>query len=190
MAGVIIGRNLESLKAGLAAAREGWRALEARGLQLGSEEVSGLAATSGKERPTLSGAIAGCAVEVHVRSDMVHWAHTEVIATPAEGAEVTIGVHPNPAGLMGYLRQWLGQDIEIGDEAFDSAYLITGKPESAARALLVPSVRELVTALGPKLAGLTYRDRRVTVALLGVETDPALLGIALDLAAAAASFRG
>ncbi len=190
MAGILIGRNLEHLKSGIATAKESWKALEARGFTLGAEEVSGLAGASGKERPLLTGDAGGCALEVRVLSDFVHYARTEVAAKPVKGVDAFVGVHPSPGGVMGYLHSWLGQDIQIGDEAFDAGYLITGKPESAAVALLVPSVRDLVVALGPKLAGLTYDKERVAVVLHGVETDAALLGAAIELASAAATWGG
>jgi hypothetical protein len=186
----MIGRNIELLKSGIAAASESWKPLTERGLALGTDPVSGLAKTTGNERPMLSGMIAGCALEVHIVSDMVHYAHTEITAKPKSGIDAKIGVHPNPGGIFGYLRQWLGQDIQIGDEAFDPAYLITGKPETAPASLLVPSVRELVTSLGAKLAGFTYAEDRVAVVLHGVETDASVLGAAIDLAAAGASWAG
>lgn len=191
MAGVLIGRNLELLRSGIIAAKEAWKPLEARGLTLGHEEMTGvLDATSGKERPTLSGTIGRSAVTVRILSDGVHYGRTEVVAVPAQGVDAIVGVHPSPGGVMGYLRSWLGQDIEIGDEAFDGGYLITGKPEAAAKGLLSAPVRELVVALGPKLAGLTYEKARATVVLHGVETDPTLLGAAIDLASAAAGWSG
>jgi hypothetical protein len=189
MAGMMIARNIKLLQDGIASARSAWAALEGRGLALGVETVSGLAASTGAERPTLTGTIGGNRVAVRIHSDVVHYAHTEVLATGANGADAVVGVHVNPGGVMGYLRGWLGQDIEVGDETFDPAYFITGKPEEAAKSLLVPSLRELIVAIGPKLGGFTYSKGAATVVLHGVETDVAILGAAVDLAAAAAAFK-
>jgi hypothetical protein len=190
MAGMLVASNLKRLMSGIDSAREAWRALEARGLTLGTEEVSGLASASGKQRPYLHGTVAGVTVEVHIRSDSVHYPRTEVVATPLAGADATIGVHLSPGGVLGYLRSWIGQDIEIGDEAFDAAYLIAGKPEEAAKALLVPSVRELIASLGGSLAAFKYEADKVSVVLHGVEVDATNLGVAIDLAAAGATFKG
>lgn len=185
----MVARNLGNLQEGIAKAREAWKAMASRGLALSLEPMSGLAAAISKERPALSGEVGGAAIEVRVRSDIVHYGWTDVTGKRA-GTGHTVGVHPNPGGVFGYLRSWLGQDIQIGDEAFDPAYLITGKPEEAAKAVLTPGVRELVVALGTKLAGFTIDEDGVRVVLHGVETDEALLGAAIDLAAAGAAWKG
>lgn len=189
MAGIIIGRNLEALRVAIEQAKAAWAASPPRGLAFELEDVTLFAAASGKQRPVLKGTIGSTALSVVVRSDGVHLGRTEIVATPAEGAPVKVGVHPSPGGLMGYLREWIGQDIQIGDEAFDDAYLITGKPESAAQSLLHPSIRELIVGIGPRFAGFTYAADKVVVVLHGVESDVEALGIAIDLASAAASKR-
>lgn len=187
MAGLIIGRNLEALRVALVQAKSTWAASPPRGLACELEDVTLFAAASGKQRPVLKGTIGGTALHVAVRSDAIHIPRTEIVATPSSGAAVVVGVHPSPGGLMGYLREWIGQDIQIGDEAFDEAFLITGKPESAAKALLNPAIRELVVAVGPRFGGITYAADKVVVVIHGVETDVDALGAAIDLASAAAS---
>lgn len=189
-AGIMIAQNLGILQKGLEAAPEAWTPLEARGLVLGTRGTSGFEVASGPTRPFLEGKVDGAAITIHVRSDFVHSARTEIAAKTVDGPDVVVGVHPSPGGLLGYLRSWIGQDIEVGEPAWDEAYLVTGKPEEAAKALLVPSVRDLVAMLGPKLAGFTYGKEQVLVVLGGVETDTATLGTAIDLAVAAATFRG
>jgi hypothetical protein len=185
--GILIGNNIGRLQAGIAAATVAWKALEKRGLTLGSEPVTGLATASGKSRPVLTGP----SCSVRIVSDFVHYAHTKIIAVPANGADATVGVHPNPAGLLGWIRQRLGQDIQIGDAAFDEAFLITGQPETAAKALLTaPRRAQIVTLAASHLAGFTYAKGEVVVLLVGVVTDDAVLGTAIDLACEAATFRG
>jgi hypothetical protein len=189
--GILVGNNIGRLQAGIAAATVAWKALESRGLALGSEPVGGFAAASGKSRPMLNGKVGGVACSVHLVSDFVHYAHTKIVAVPVDGADVTVGVHPNPAGLLGWIRQRLGQDIQIGDAAFDEAFLITGQPEPAAVALLTPPRRaQIVTLAASHLAGFTYAKGEVVVLLVGVVTDEAVLGTAIDLASEAATFRG
>jgi len=193
IAGIAIANNLARLKAGLEAATASWSTLAGRGLVLAQEEVGGFRAASGKERPFLQGTHGGCAVEVHVRSDLVHYATTEVTATPPAGADVVVGLHPSPGGVLGYLRAWLGQDIEVGDPLFDEQFLVTAKPASAAKQLLDEPMRAHVAALvaltGPRFGGLRYTKEAVSVVLLGVETDAAVVGRAVDLACAAGCWR-
>ena len=187
---MLIAFNIGRLTKGIETATETWKALEARGLALGSEPSTGLGIASGPTRPTLSGRVAEVEVAVHIRSDFVHFGTTEISAVPGDGIDAEVGVHPSPGGVLGYLRSWIGQDVEVGDEAFDAAYLITSKPESAAKVLLTAPLQQLVMAIEPpKLAALRYAKERVLVVLNGVETDAAVLGAAIDLACAAATRR-
>lgn len=184
----MIARNIASTKEGIDAARESWKTLDARGLTLSFEEVGVMKAPTGKERPVLKGTVGGVPVEVHIHTDVVHCARTEVTATRAAAFDGKVGLHRSPGGVLGYLRSWIGQDILIGDEVFDEAYLITGKPEAAAKSLLVPSVRELAAALGDKLAGFTVEGSSATVILNGAESDADAIHAAASLAAAGATW--
>lgn len=188
LAGMMIARNVAATQKGLAAASVSWKELAGSGLTLRSEETSGLDVGTGAERPVLEGTVGGTAVRVHVKTDMVHFGWTEIVATRAARFEGKVGVHPSPGGVLGYLRSWIGQDIVIGDEPFDAAYLITGKPEEAAASLLVPSVRELVVHLGQKLAALSVEGDHAKVILSGVEAEVEVLRVAIDLAVAAATW--
>ncbi|MBS2017223.1 MAG: hypothetical protein JST00_30350 [Deltaproteobacteria bacterium] len=184
MAGVMIGRNLDLLKKGIEEARVAWKPLAEGALTLVEDPLSSAFTKAvGPSRPRLHGP----SVDVHIEWDAVYFARTEVTAK-ATATDVVVGVHLNPGGVLGYLREWIGQDIQIGDEQFDPAYLVTGKPESAAVSLLVPSVRELVLTLGSNLAGFTHEHENVKVVLRGVETDTAVLRAAIDLATAAGSW--
>lgn len=187
--GILVGNNIARLTAGITAATAAWKELEQPGFVLASEPASGLARASAAARPVLTGSIEGVACSVRIVSDFVHYAHTKVTAVPPSGADVTVGVHPNPAGIYGKIRGWLGQDIVIGDPAFDEAFLITGKPEQAATALLTPARREKIVALAAThLAGLLYDREEVVVLLVGVITDTDVLTTALDLARDVAGF--
>lgn len=187
--GVVIGNNIARLQTGIAAATAAWRALESRGLVLGTESVRGIAIASGRTRPMLTGKLDGIACAVQIVSDFVHYAHTKITATPVPGVDATVGVHPNPAGLFGKVRMWLGQDIVIGDPAFDEAFLITGKPTTAAAQLLTQGRRDrIVTLAASHLAGFVYEREEVVVLLVGVVTDVDILDTALDLACDAAGF--
>jgi hypothetical protein len=180
--GILIANNIVRLQKGIAVASETWQGLQAKGLALSQEEVRGLKIAGGKTRPMLSGKVGGAQAEVHIVSDLVHYAHTRVSAELAQPTEAKVGVHPSPSGLMGSIRSWLGQDIEIGDPDFDPAFLISGKPESAAASVLTPTVREKISALtATGLAGFTFGDGHAVVMLTGVVTDVVILEVALDL---------
>lgn len=187
LAGMMVAKNLDNLMKGLERAEKAWAELGDPGLTFAMEEVTGtLEKASGAKRPVLRGTRHGVSVEVRVASDFVHYAWTTLSTNTTAAGEAKLGVHPSPGGALGYLRSLIGQDIEIGDEAFDAGYLITGKPESFAKTALVPSVRDLVLALGPGMASLKVAEDGVEVVLHGVETDAARLGAALDLVAACA----
>jgi hypothetical protein len=178
-AGILIANNIARLNAGIAAAPNAWKPLEARGLTVGEEGG----------RPVLTGAVQGVAVTVKIVSDVVKYAHTEVSAKPPEGVDATVGVHPSPGGVLGQIRSWIGQDIVVGDADFDRAFLVTAKPAGAAKVLLDEAKREHLVALaGTRLAGFTYGRERVAVLLHGVETDPEVLAVAIDLVVDAAGW--
>lgn len=184
--GILVANNIVRLQKGIAVANETWAGLAAKGLSLTQEEVRGLKVATGKTRPMLSGNAGGAVCEVNIVSDLVHYAHTRIRAALANPTDVKVGVHPSPSGLMGSIRGWLGQDIQIGDEDFDPAFLITGKPESAAASVLTPTVREKISALtATGLAGFTFGDGYAVVMLQGVVTDVVILEVALDLVAEA-----
>jgi hypothetical protein len=186
-AGIVIGNNIARLTAGLVAAQVAWKSIESRGLIFGLEPVQGLAIATGKERPFLAGTIEGINCSVRVISDAVHYGYTRITARPPAGVTAIVGVHPSPGGILGRIRSWLGQDIEVGDKTFDETFLITGEPPAAARALLTEPLREKLLALaGPRLAGFVCERDEVVVLLHGVEVDTDALTTAIDLAVEAA----
>lgn len=180
-AGIAIANNLARLTKGCAAAKTAWKAVE--GLTLSSEVVDGA------ERPVLSGPVGAVPVTVRVVTDFVHSAATEVRATPVKGASVVLGLYPSPGGMLSSVRDWLRQDIKIGDEGFDAAFLITGKPAAAAPTLLLGGkIREhLARLLGP-LAGFEYTKEGAQVMLSGVELDAEVLKTAIALVVEAAAW--
>lgn len=186
VAGLLIANNIGRTTRGIETAKETWGALAERGLTVSSEATSGFAVATGKDRPAARGEIGGRPVTVRIVTDFVHCARTEVVVERA-GAAGKVGVYPSPGGVLGQLRDWLQQDVEIGDEAFDAAFLVTGKPAEAAKtALGSAALRERIAGLlGGSFAGLELDEARVRVTLSGVETDAGVLGAALDLALAA-----
>lgn len=185
----MIGRNITVARDGIQAASTSWRELEPRGLALSMESVSGFAQATGAERPRLDGSVNGVPIKVSIHTDFVHYALTHVVASPATARAGIVGIYPSPGGVLSQVRDWLRQDIEVGDPAFDEAFLITGAPPSAATELLAHlDVRELLCVIDPvRLGSLKLDERGVVVTLTGVERDPKTLGQAIDLAVAVAS---
>lgn len=179
-AGIAIGRNIALLQERSALAPEAWAPLHARGLAPGKDDVG----------PTLEGLVADVACRVSIITDAVKFAYTKVVVKPAAGEAVTVGVHPNPPGMLGRVRAWLAQDIVVGDEPFDAAFLVTADPKAAAAALLQPALREKLLALAAtRFAGFTYERDAVTVLVPGVELEPDVLGLAIDIALMASLYR-
>ncbi len=187
VAGLLIANNIGRTTKGIEKAKETWPALGERGLAVATEATTGFAVATGKERPRAHGELGGHPVTVQIVTDFVHCARTEIVVQRA-GADARVGVYPSPGGVLGQLRDWLQHDIEIGDEAFDAAFLVTGKPAEAAKSLLSSApLRERIAGLsGSSFAGIELDQERVRVTLSGVETDLPTLGAALDLALAAA----
>lgn len=186
VAGLLIANNIGRTTKGIEAAKGTWPALAERGLTVASEETRGFAVATGKDRPVARGEIGGRPVTVRIVTDFVHCARTEVVVERT-GGPGKVGVYPSPGGVLGQLRDWIQQDVLIGDEAFDAAFLVTGKPAEAAKAALADgALRERIAALlGGSFAGLELDEARVRVTFSGVETEVATLGAALDLALAA-----
>ena len=172
MAGIIIGRNLALLEAGLAQLPAAWAPLAARGLAM----------TTAAGRPAASGAVLGFPTTVAVVTDLVQFATTEVRVEGGAGT-MEVGVYPSPGGMLGRIRSWLGQDIEVGDPGFDARYLVTALPAESAAKVLGEPVRAGITALSSgTFLGLTLERGVVTIRFAGVVTDADTVSLALDVA--------
>lgn len=187
-AGILIANNIGRATKAIAAAKTAWRAVD--GLTLSEERVEGVvAATTGAERPKLSGLVGGVPVEVIVATDLVHCATTVVTAKPPKGVDATLGLYPSPGGALSKLRDWLRNDVVVGDAELDAAFLITAKPSSAAAQLLMPGkTREHLARLLGSIAAFEYERERVRVVLTRVELDVEVLNTAVALAVEAAGW--
>lgn len=177
VAGIMIANNMARLKAGIEAAEGTWPSLVGRGFSVGKEG----------DRPVLTGTLDGFACTVNIVTDFVFNPHTEVTATIAGGVAGKVGAYPSPSGLLKGVRDWLHQDVDIGDPEFDEAFLITSKPNDVAARLLSQQVREWICMLmGGKLIGFRYDGARAQVLLNGVESDTGAIETALDIVCTAA----
>ena len=183
MAGMMIARNITLLEEGITAASGSWRALEGQGLSLGWDPaVAGV--DPNKRPPRLDGRVSGATCSVRITTDGVYCATTEISALLGAPSEAEISVYPNRGGLLGRIRQWLGQDVEVGDPAFDEPFLVLSRPREAAAKILDRQSRDEIAALAAAgLSGLLVGDGKVVVSIAGVQADAEIVRMALQLAA-------
>jgi hypothetical protein len=67
--------------------------------------------------------------------------------------------------------RWLGPDIRVGDEAFDSAFVVRGESEEAVRAVLTAEMRAALLALRGKVEGLVVDDGRISGRIAGAVAE-------------------
>lgn len=131
--------------------------------------------------PALVGQIRGRAVAIALRRENEGHAAEVTVRFDAHrdlGLRLTPQVRPD-----GYWS--VGQDIQLGDEPFDQAFVIKGYDPSAVRRLLDPEIRALLLSLDAEPSHeVDVDDRRIRVR--GVANDPAkaraVLNVALRLA--------
>lgn len=68
-------------------------------------------------------------------------------------------------------RLFRGQDVVVGDPAFDGAFVIKGKPEELVRAALTPAARQQILGLSYAGVAITLEDGRLSALAKGVLTD-------------------
>lgn len=111
--------------------------------------------------------------------------HTVAIAVPSAALEGHLEV--TREGVLAKLGKLFGaQDIVLGEDAFDRAFLVKGTSELTVRALLRPEVREEMLGMG--VVRLAYDDGTeqhhvpmVILELAGIATEPPWLDRALAL---------
>jgi hypothetical protein len=181
MTGLVIARGMitrrEADSKAISESGDGWRQIA---------EQRGLTAGDSAERPSLSGPIQGVSCSLSIEFDRYGFAHTRASADALRRVECSIGVYPNPGGVLGLLKSLVQEDITVGDEPFDQAFLIQANPDAAAASLLQAPLREHLSNLASRgFTAFTYENGRVTLQMPGVETDPEWLSTALDLVAEA-----
>lgn len=141
--------------------------------------------------PVVSGVVDGVRVRLRVVRDEQGWAHTQAFAEALSPLHCAVGVYTSPAGFLDWVKAHFEEDIEIGDPAFDRAFVIRARPREAAASMLSADVRALVTAfLAQPLAGLTYKEGTVALQWRGVERDPAVLEHAARIVALVGTWTG
>ena len=107
--------------------------------------------------------------------------------------EATASYAPLGVGLCVFPRRAVGgfvhaflRDIDVGDPAFDAAFVVQTRDKSHAARLLLPELRQHLLAMASRAPLVRLEDDHIMVELPPNVTDPASLGYALDDVATAA----
>lgn len=154
----------------------------------------GLRYTPGRlTRPRrLSGELGGLGVVVHTvarGSGNSRRTYTDYDVTfPALGLDLCITRESLMTGIAVFFG---GQDIEVGDAAFDGGHRVRGADPGRVRAFLTDARRTRIARLFHALPGVRVHDSGLHWSRRGVETDPRrLAGTVERLLATARSLRG
>lgn len=108
--------------------------------------------------------------------------HVDVDATLPQGC--TLSLTRQEDGF--FARLFRGQDVEVGDAAFDAAFVIKGEPESFVRAALMPAARRQILGLASAGASITLEDGKLSAWTNHLLTDLTQLDALMKAAFAAA----
>lgn len=98
-------------------------------------------------------------------------------------APLELELRPRLLGVVGP-RLGLALDLEVGDPAFDHAFVVEGAPADLARALLSPELRERILELRPTRLCVTADGVRIEVGAMAIEAEPLLALLELGRAVA------
>jgi hypothetical protein len=155
--------------------------------------------------PALERALREAWGPVAVRHDLALDVHHGVLRGRFAGADVEVRVIPGNGrfatafgvgfdrplgvdlsltrqGALAGVEKFLGmQDIQVGDPAFDSRFVVKGRPEQTVRAILTPDVRQLLVDVQGNASRFVVRDSHLVAEIDWVVTDPSQLEQALEL---------
>lgn len=94
--------------------------------------------------------------------------------------EVALRIGPQSAG--GAVLSWLGasDDIRLGDDAFDRAFLVRGRPVDLVKELLDQALRDRLCAMLARAKDVAIDETGVRLVLEGAPAEPAVLRTAVD----------
>lgn len=128
-----------------------------------------------------AGVIDGVSCAMSVVKDPEGWAHTQASAEAPQPSKVWVGVFPNPFGVLDLVKAKLGEDLLVGDKAFDASYIVRAEPDEIAVAMLRADVRERIKRMaGEGFEALTYDSGRVLLQWRGIESRAEVLSYALQ----------
>lgn len=132
--------------------------------------------------PALAGALHDRPVRVHARREADGYL-AEILVSFREHRTLGFRMQPQVAP-DGYWS--VGQDIQIGDPAFDRSFVIKGYDPNAVRRILSEPVRRVLSELADEGSHLDLDDRRIRIRQVPLEADAvrAVLERAIDAAEA------
>jgi hypothetical protein len=112
--------------------------------------------------------------------------HTQLSAPAPDAGDLSLSIR---RGRVSSVGRALGfQDVEIGDPAFDEAFVVTTNNESLARSWLTPEVRQQVSRVPSYTFSLAHGEvAAVGGGYDGIERDSKVLEAAIRAVAAVAS---
>ena len=148
---------------------ETWRRVAA---ELGINVSAG----SGMSRPTLTGTLAGFPVTIDtyvVRSGKNSTTYTRyLVAYPPMGFDLQL---KREHAFSGITKMFGQQDVEIGDDLFDDAFLVKTSDPNRARALLTPSVRTGLLRMLASYGSTVVHDDHIITTKVGFESKGEVL---------------
>ena len=167
MAAIAIGRSVAR------AADEAW---QAAGNRLGLRYTPIQKRLFGSKEETnrhLRGTVDGRKVRVYTYTEGSGDSQTTYTAYQVGFPPLGLGLKIAPQGFWGKVKKAFGsQDIEVGDEQFDEAFLVKGDHPDQIAAFLTPSRRVTVSRLITEYRGATVGDDRIWWRHTRVQRDP------------------
>jgi hypothetical protein len=113
-------------------------------------------------RGSMSGIVRGLATSVmaFASRQQAHVTRVEVAVPFPPGSELSLARQEGGNGFFD--RLFRGQDVTVGDAAFDAAFVIKGKPEAWIRSVLGPAAREEILALVDGGVAIEIEDGKLT----------------------------
>jgi hypothetical protein len=108
------------------------------------------------------------------------------------GCQLSLAKQASDTGVVRGLlnRVFGGQDIVVGDAAFDAAFIVKGEPEALVRAALTPEARQRLLVVRARFDAMSVEDDVLTAWAPEVAVDPAGLDDLLKCTFAAADALG
>jgi hypothetical protein len=135
-------------------------------------------------RGQMEGGLRGRSLVARLAAEQ-HGMVTEVRVSVALPAGTTMSL-VRQEGDGFWKRLFRGQDIQVGDAAFDDAFIIKGEPEPVVRSLLGPLARRKILGLVSTSAAFELKDGTLTTWGPDCSADPARLDALLKASLEAA----
>lgn len=121
-------------------------------------------------RAAMSGLVRGRPTSVGMEmKDGVIVTRVEIAAPAPPGCRLSLARQDGGDGF--FSRLFRGQDVIVGDPAFDAAFVIKGEPETFVRAALTPQARQAILGLAHASCSISVDDGKVVAWARSLLTD-------------------